>query len=360
MERPSQQRPRAPGIRDVARRAGVSVGTVSNVLNQPEVVTPDLRERVGRAIEELDFHPNYLAKSLRLRRTMTIGLVLSDITTPFAAEVAREVEDVASAVGMSVVFADSNERLEREQQAIRTLFDRGADGIILSPTAGDHSFLEAYLSRGWPIVCINRRPQGISVPWVLSDNAGGAAAATRHLLEHGHRRIGVVAWRREITTVLDRIEGYTSALAVAGIEPDPVLIARGDPSLKGGIEALRYLLGLRRPPTALITFTSVMTLGVIVALQERQLRVPREMALIGFDDALWNLAISPPVTGVALEAGSVGLHAARLLLDWIERKTPPSEPYPTVETTLVIRRSCGCPPSPASLGTSATHPSAEA
>jgi LacI family transcriptional regulator len=229
-------------IRDVAKQAGVSVGTVSHVLNRPEIVRPDLRERVLRVIEELDYRPNAVAKSLRLRRTMTIALVLSDITTPFASAVARAVQDRAATTGMSVLFADTDEDPAREALAVRTFYDKGVDGLILAPTAGGHRFLEPYMAGGWPMVAINRRPEGVRLPAVLSDNTGGAAAATRHLLDHGHRRIGVVTRRDPLSSVQDRLEGYRRALLAAGTRPDPALVVEETASLEGGASAVSSLL----------------------------------------------------------------------------------------------------------------------
>ncbi len=331
-------------MRDVAERAGVSVGTVSHVLNRPEVVRPELREKVRRVIEELDYRPNAVAKSLRLKRTMTIALVLSDITMPFASAVARAVETLATPTGMSVLFADTDEDPAREEQAIRTFYDKGVDGLILAPTAGGHGFLARYLERHWPIVAINRRVEAIQLPTVLSDNAGGAAAATRHLMAHGHRRIGIVTRRDRLSSVRERLDGHTRALAEAGLRADPALVVEEAASLEGGVAAVRRLLACRPRPTALLSLSSAMSLGAIVGLREQGSRVPEDVALVGFDDAAWSVAVSPPLTSVALAAEEVGRRAARLLLGWIGEETQPKALEHPVETSLVLRQSCGCGP----------------
>jgi LacI family transcriptional regulator len=331
-----------PNAREVARRAGVSLGTVSHVLNRPQIVRPALRERVQKIIEECGYRPNAIARSLRQKRTKTIGLVLSDITTPFAARVARAVEDLAADGGMSVVFADTDERVEREQQAFHAFFDKGVDGVIVAPAPGDHRFLGSYLSRGWPVVAINRRVDGMAIPAVLPDNAGGSMLATRHLLGHEHRRIGLVAPRTSPSSVLERIEGHAHCLRAAGVRQDTLLLAAEDGSVQGGIAAVRRLLGLDVPPTALLSLSSVMTLGVLVALRESGVSVPGDVALIGFDEAAWSVAVSPPLTAVDLRADIVGRNATRLLLDWIEEKKPPRLLEYRVPTVLIERRSCGC------------------
>jgi DNA-binding LacI/PurR family transcriptional regulator len=331
-------------MRDVARRAGVSVGTVSHVLNRPEIVRPALRARVLAVIEQSGFQPNVAARNLRQRRTMTVGLVLSDITTPFAGRLARAVEDVAVGAGMSVVFADTDEAIDREEHAVRTLFHKGVDGLIVAPAQGSHEFLERYLAGGWPVVAINRSIEQPAVPAVLSDNVGGAAAATRHLLEHGHRRIGVVAPRTRPSSVQERIDGHRRCLRDAAIRVDRALVAAADASVQGGVQAATRLLELADPPTAIVSFSSVMTLGVIVGLRERSARIPDDVALIGFDEAVWALATTPPLTTVSLAGDAVGRHAAELLFGWIRSKQPPATHEHHIATQLVVRESCGCHP----------------
>ncbi len=336
---------RPASIRDVARRAGVSVGTVSHVLNHPEVVRPNVRERVRRVIEELEYRPNAVARSLRERRTRTIGIVLSDITTPFAATVVRTVERCAAAADLFVVLADTEEDLTREEQTVKALYDKGIDGLILAPTAGDHGFLRRSVERGWPIIVINRAAEGVRLPTVHSDNHGGAAAATQHLLEHGHQRIGVVTRRTTYLSVRARLDGYTSALAAAGVPADPALVAGEDATIEGGITAVRLLLACTPAPTALISLSSVMSLGTVVGLREHGVRIGQDLGLIGFDDADWSAAVGPPMTSVSLRADRVGARATELLLGWITEQVPPAELDHTVETSLVLRQSCGCAPS---------------
>jgi DNA-binding LacI/PurR family transcriptional regulator len=216
------------------------------------------------------------------------------------------------------------------------------DGVIVAPAPGDHRFLGSYLSRRWPVVAINRRVDGMAIPAVLPDNAGGSMLATRHLLGHGHRRIGLVAPRTSPSSVRERIEGHAHCLRAAGVRHDTRLLAAEDGSVQGGIAAVRRLLGLDVPPTALLSLSSVMSLGVLVALRESGVSVPGDVALIGFDEAAWSVAVSPPLTSVDLRADIVGRNATRLLLDWIEEKKPPRLLEYRVPSVLIERRSCGC------------------
>ncbi len=320
------------------------MGTISNVLNHPEVVRAEVRERVWRVVEELDYRPNEVARSLRERRSRTIGIVLSDITTPFAATVLRTAQRRAASAHMFVVLADTEEDLPREERTVQTLYDKGIDGLILAPTAGDHTYLQRYLARGWPIVVINREAAGVRLPTVLPDNARGAASATQHLLRHGHQRIGVVTRRHAYSSVRARLDGHAGALAASGLLPDPDLIAGEDATVEGGITAVRRLLARTPAPTALISLSSAMSLGTVVGLREHGLRVGQDVGLIGFDDADWSAAVTPPMTSVSLRADRVGAQAMEILLAWIAGQLPSPEADHTVQTRLIVRQSCGCAP----------------
>lgn len=348
---------RSVSIVDVARHAGVSVGTVSNVLNRPERVNPDMRARVQAVIRDLDFRPNPVAKSLRERRTMTIGLVLSDITTPFASVLARTVQAQAELAGYSVVFADTDESIERERTAVNGFEQNGVDGIILAPTPGDHHYLADLVDAGLPVIAVNRRPDVPSVPTVLTDHYGGAVAATRHLIDHGHTRIGVVTRSPIISSILDRHRGFEDALLDANLAFEPELVVEEEPSMQGGHRAAMRLLEREKGVTALMSFSTAMTLGCIIAFREASVRVPDELAFIGFDDATWSVAVSPPVTSVALKADVVGAQATRHLLEWIKTGNAPKEREFAVATELTIRQSCGCfeGPSLAGNGVEVSH-----
>lgn len=334
--------PRGVGIVDVAKYAGVSVGTVSNVLNRPQRVNEKMRTQVLEAIEELGFQPNIIAKSLRERRTMTLGLVLSDITTPFASVMARTVQALASRAGYSVVFVDNDEEVSREEAAVMSLQRTGVDGVILAPSAGDQGYLEEMLANGVPIIAVNRRVQGADVPAVLTDHFGGAVAATEHLLAHGFKRIGVVSRSADISSISDRHAGYEKALVDAGIAFDPELVTEDEPTVEGGRRAAHRLLRTGVRPRALMSFSTAMTLGCVIAFRELGLTVPEDVAFLGFDDATWSVAIQPPVTSVALRAERVGEEATRRLIDWIATGEPPQEREHVIATHLIIRESCGC------------------
>lgn len=347
MNSPSSKSPsKAPSISDVAKAAGVSVGTVSNVLNRPERVNEAMRTRVLNAIGELGFQRNEVARNLRERRTRTLGLVLSDITTPFASALARTVQGAALEAGYSVVFADNAEDVEREQDAVLDLYRNGVDGILLAPSPGSQAYLVELLDKGWPIIAVNRRAQDAPVPAVITDHRGGAIEATNHLIEHGVRRIGAVTRSPDISSISDRHAGYEEALAVAGVPHDYRLVFEAEPTLEGGRLAVHRLLELPADvrPQAIMSFSTAMTLGCVIAFRELRVKIPGEIRFLAFDDAPWSVAIEPPLTSVALRSERVGIEATSRLIEWVGSGTRSLQDDLVIPTHLIVRGSCGCVP----------------
>lgn len=335
---------KAPSISDVARAAGVSVGTVSNVLNRPERVNEAMRTRVLTAIDELGFQRNEVARNLRERRTRTLGLVLSDITTPFASALARTVQGAALEAGYSVVFADNAEDVEREQDAVLDLYRNGVDGILLAPSPGSQAYLVDLLDKGWPIIAVNRRTQDAPVPAVITDHRGGAIEATDHLIKHGARRIGVVTRSPDISSISDRHAGYEEALAAAGVAHDHRLVLEAEPTVDGGREAVHRLLELPAEvrPQAIMSFSTAMTLGCMIAFRELGVKAPDEVRFLAFDDAPWSVAMEPPLTSVALRSEHVGIEATARLIEWVGSGTRSLADDLVIPTHLIVRASCGC------------------
>jgi len=329
-------------ISDIAKRAGVSTATVSHVLNNTRYVSPELRARVERVAQELGYRPNLVARSLRLKRTRTLGFIVSDIRSPFYSEVARAVEEQASSFGYNVIVCNSDENYTRELASIETLISKRIDGLILAPTLGDHRFLKEVAKLWFPILLINRRLDGLGLPCISTDNRAGAYEAVRHLIQAGHRRIGAIGGLRALSTTADRLEGYQAALQEAGLPILEELIWLGRPTVEEGQRAAEKLLGLESPPTALFAFSTMLTLGVMATLKSRNLRCPEDVAFVGFSDTLWCSFTNPPLTTVAQPAREVGLKACQLLLEVLQGKPLPDETY-LIPPTLIHRSSCGCP-----------------
>ncbi len=301
------------GLKDVARRAGVSVATVSRVLTNSPLVNAETRARVQQAMDALEYRPNRVARRLRgdAGQAGLLGLVVPDIQNPFFAEVARGVEEVAQARGYMVFLGNSDEDEAVERRYLELMRAERVDGIIL-PASSDNAAAVTELARGGlPVVCVDRRLPRAALDTVIADNVEGAYAAVRHLLAVGHRRIGFGGGRPQLSTTRERREGYGRALAEAGLAADEALVRAADSREAGGREAARALLALPHPPTALFVGNNLMTLGALEAVHGMGLRVPDDVAVVGYDDMPWALAFNPPLTAVR-QPGQEGAVRARV------------------------------------------------
>ncbi|MBC7099315.1 LacI family DNA-binding transcriptional regulator [Candidatus Bipolaricaulota bacterium] len=292
------------------------MATVSHVINGTRPVSPETAAKVWQAIRELDYHPNAVARSLRTRTTHVIGVVVSDITNPFFATLVRGAEDAAIAAGYSLIVCNSDEDPDKENLYVDMLRRRRMDGLLIAPVRdGGSPAIKALARRGMPFVFIDRRARDIRADAVLSDNVGGARMATQHLVERGHERIGIVLGIPGATTTEERYAGYRRALEEAGIPEDGRLVAYGEYRVRGGMRCAQEFLELNDPPTAIFSTNNLMTLGVLKALFSRRIRVPEEMAVVGFDDLEWAEMAHPPLTVVTQRPYEIGHRAAELLLE---------------------------------------------
>ncbi|MFC8104137.1 LacI family DNA-binding transcriptional regulator [Streptomyces sp. NPDC057363] len=336
---------------DVARSAGVSVATVSHVLNDTRPVLPRTRQAVLDAVEELGYTPNTLARSLVTSRTRSIGLAVSAISNPYFTEILQGVEAAALEHGYGLLIADPHDDPGHEHKVVRLLHERRVDGMIVAPSA-DPRDLVAYLGRHRvPAVFLDRVVDvpkddgGPRFDQVCAESAEPTALLVSHLAGLGHRRIGLVAGRPGLSTTRERITGYRHGLAAAGLPYDERLLVHGDSEAGGGERAAAALLSLAVPPTALVTANNAMTIGALRALRDRNVSVPGDLALCCFDDFTWADLFSPGLTAVAQPSRELGDRAVRLLL---ERLAAPDRPERTVRLpcAFVHRTSCGCPEQP--------------
>lgn len=330
-------------VRDVAQRAGVSTSTVSHVVNQTRFVSEPVRERVLAAMRELEYEPNAAARMLSLRRSDALGLIVSDISNPFFASIARGVEDVAQENGYTVVLCNSDEDVARETACLKSLHTRQVDGILLASAGVADGYVEQLVRAGFPIVLVDRELPSVPLPAVLLDNERGARGAVNHLIARGHRRIGMVSGRASISTTTERVTGYTRALRGAGIAVDERLIVCGDSTAEGGFTAALALLNRTSPPTAIFSGNNLMSIGVLQALESQRLAVPRDIALVGFDDLPfpWSDALHPRLTTVAQPTYELGRCAAEVLVRRLRAPTTPPVERVVLDGKLVIRESCG-------------------
>ncbi|MFI2299733.1 LacI family DNA-binding transcriptional regulator [Actinacidiphila glaucinigra] len=327
-------------IKDVASRAGVSVATVSRVLNDHPAVRPDTRARVLEAVAELGYRPNAVARSLRTDQTRTLGLVISDVLNPFFTELARSVEDEARALGYSVIIGNADERPEQQDHHIRTLLDRRIDGLLVSPTDGGSPLILDAVRSGTPMVFVDRWIPGIGndVPVVRTDGFDAVRDLVAHLHGLGHRRLAIIAGPAATTTGRERVRAFREALAAFGLPLPDEYIGQGDFQADSGRRAMARFLDLPVPPDVVFAADNLMALGAMDEIRSRGLRVPDDIALAAFDDIPWFLHTDPPITAIAQPTGDLGRAAVRSLIDRVEGRPAPSV---TVSARLVVRRSCG-------------------
>ena len=322
-----------PTMQSVALAAGVSLKTVSRVVNDEPGVVPDTAQRVMVAIMALGYRRNDAASSLARGQSQAgIGLVIEDITDPFYARLTRGVEEVARAHGHLVILASSEENTERERSTTLTLASRGVAGMIVVPHSTDHRYLARQISAGLAVVFVDRPPARLTADSVLTDNVSGARIGTQHLIARGHRRIGFIGNDRGVYTSERRLQGFREALTLAGLEAEERMIVLGPRTQAEASEAVSCLLSGSDAPTALFTQNDLMTMGAWRAIRQSG----RHVALVGFDDFALADVLDPPVTVVAQDATHLGRSAAELLFSRLDGFTGPSESI-IIPTRLIVR-----------------------
>lgn len=330
--------PHRATIRDVASQAGVSINTVSRVVNDRPDVHPATRSRVQRVIAQLGYRPNGLARSLLRRRSRTIGLIVTDCTNPNTARQIRAVQQHMVAASYAVMIFDTQERADQQEAALAILEEKAVDGIILTPAAPTPSVRG--VAQRLPLVLLNRELDGIVADVVVNDNTDGARAAIEHLIAAGHRRIACIMARRDVSTARERLRGYRAALEAAGIAYDDRLVVRTDIELAAGLAATRTLMRRRPAPTAIFTYNDQMAVGALTALEHGGYRVPEDVALVGYDDIVYAPYLHVPLTTVAQPTEEMGITAARLLLERLAgAEAPPRRVVLAPE--LIARASSG-------------------
>jgi LacI family transcriptional regulator len=336
----STQAPRRPTMRHVAERAGVSLKTVSRVINAEPGVASHTATRVAAAIDELGFQRNDLARSLRQGGTSaTLGLVIEDVANPFYSAIAQAVEAAARERGYMVITGSCEEDPERERELVLALLRRRVDALLLVPAARgrDHTWLARELGGGTPVVFLDRPPQGIAADAVLLDNHGGARAAVEHLLAQGHRRIAYLADPGELSTAAERLAGYRAAMEAAGVPVDSELVRLGTHDARQAEAVVRELLALPpgRRPTAIFTGNNRHTVGAVRALRGLE----QEIALVGFDDFELADLLAMPTTVVRHDSYSLGAQAAALAFIRLDGDDDP--PRRVVIPTALVPRGSG-------------------
>jgi DNA-binding LacI/PurR family transcriptional regulator len=330
-------------MREVAAEAGVSLATVSRVLAGSADVAPELAGRVKLVAKALGYHPNAAARGLRTGRSLTVGLVVPDIQNPFFTSVMSGLEDVLRAGNYSLFLANAAEDVERERLHLQRLLADGAAGVLFVPVAPPEVHYHYLRAAGIPVVTLSRDHPQLNADSVTVDNTAGVQGAVRHLIGLGHRRIAFINGPVFRSTSRERLAGYEQALREAAIPIEPELIRISDFRQAGGFESMRALLAMGDRPTAVMSGNNMMTLGALEAIHSGGVRVPDEIALVGFDDMPWATSLKPSLTAVAQPTFEIGRTAAQLLLDRLQDPELPVR-HIVLETTLHVRASCGAGP----------------
>ncbi|WP_108125596.1 LacI family DNA-binding transcriptional regulator [Saccharospirillum mangrovi] len=326
-------------IKDVAAQAGVSVSTVSRVINHPDSVVPSKRQAVLAAMQALDYRPNSLARALVSQRSDCVGLVVGEIDSPFFAQLMAGVHRVLLDAGKHVIVTAGYHQAEQERESIRFLLERRCDALIVHAKALPEAELEALVGGSTPVVLINHLLPRFEERCVYLDNEEGAYLATRHLLARGHRRIGYIGSNRGIEDGADRERGYQRALKEFGLDADRRDQVRAFPDEAGGHDAMAEVL--RRSPdlTAVFAYNDAMAAGAINMLKDSGYSVPEEISVVGFDDVILARLLSPRLTTVRYPIGEMGALAAQLVLHDLDERFPAVEQPRRFTPRLIERHS---------------------
>jgi LacI family transcriptional regulator len=329
-----------PNMKQIARLANVSLGTVSNVLNASARVRDPLRNRVLEAVAALDYQPSQLARALRRDKTDMIGMIIPDITNPFFPAVVRGAEDVASSSGYRLVLCNTDNDHTKELSHLNALRTYLPAGLIVIPSTFSDLTAQAdsYRKAGTAVVCVDRLPRHWNGDSVTVDNEGGAYRATRLLLDMQHKHIAVITGPLHLTNAKERLGGFRRALRNAKISISPDYIQEASFDKQSGYSKALLLLGMLPRPTAFFAGNDMIALGVLLAIRERGLRCPEDVSLVGFDNLDFAETTSPPLSSVHQPGYQLGATAARILLDRVSGDTGPAKNC-RLQTELKIRGS---------------------
>jgi LacI family transcriptional regulator len=329
---------RHPTLADVARVAQVATSTASRALQQSPRISEPTRLRVHEAARELGYRPNRIAQSLRTNTASFVGIVVPDIGIPFYSRVVKGAQDVIESAGLQVLTMNTERESEREAAALRTLLEHRVSGILLATSGGD-----AHESR-IPTVYFDNIVPSAGVANVARANAAGIELLVEHLAGHGHTRIAYIGGPPTFTSGLERLAGFEQAVLLSSLDTRAAYVQLGDAvwSAQSGADAMRRLIALDEPPTAVVTSGDTLLLGAMSACRAAGLRLPEDMALVSFDDPSFGDLLDPPVTALTRNDAEIGRLSAALLLAALEDGPSGRPTEVRLEAELVIRRSCGC------------------
>ena len=329
-------------IKDVARKAGVSTATVSRVLGDFHGVRDKTKKKVLKAVAELNYEINAVARHLRQKKTKTIGIIVENVLSKFCSAIAKSVEDTNNKFGYNTILCNADENPEKELNYLKILKSNRVDGIILTPTGKNSKYVQHLINSGTKVVLLDRLIEGVDCDAILVDNANGAYKAVKHLIDQGYRKIGIVSGILDRTTGAERLKGYLQAIEEAGIAKEDSLIKIGNFKKESGRKLTKELLEQSNKPKAIFTTNIDMSMGALLAIKEKGLTIPDDIGIVCFDDSDWALILEPSITVIRQPVYQLGSTAAELLIKKIEDEEKNLDYQPTVftlNTELIIRNS---------------------
>lgn len=330
-----------PTMAEVARRAGVSVSTVSHVVNRTRFVSPEKAKLINDAIAAMGYQPNELARSLKVASTNSVGLAISAISNPYFTDIICAVEAECARLGLMVFLSDTQEDPDRELQVVRAFHQRRVDGVILAPSGSPQRAIDYLADKKLPCVLIDRfaddRFDQIGV-----ENETAMRALIDHVISFGHKRIGYIAGQPGLATTRERIEAFSASLAANGLECPPHYVSPENVDTASATASTHAILSRPAPPTALVTGNNMTTIGAVRAIREKGLSIPRDLSLVGFDDFEWADCFEPRLTLVEQPCTEIGRQAAALLSERIASSDAAPRAV-RLQATLQARQSCGRP-----------------
>jgi LacI family transcriptional regulator, kdg operon repressor len=328
-------------IADVAREANVSKSTVSQYMNKRyEYMGEQTRARIEKAIKSLGYQMNFVARSLKQKRTSTIGVIVANILHAYSTQVIRSIEDICNAEDMHVIVCNADDDPAKEKKYINMLRAKQVDGLIVFPTGGNVGLYEAMVKENYPLIFMDRIVKDVSVDTFLLDNAEAVNLGVSHFVEKGHRRIGMITTSliQNVTSRVERIAGFKKALVSHGIEPNEQFIkGLAVPDIKQGFKAM---FALAEPPTAILAGNDLSLMEILKGAKECHLKIPQDLAIIGIDKLSFAELFSPPLTTISQPAFEMGTDAAKLLLEKINERNENTAQIHRYPGTLIVRESC--------------------
>lgn len=326
-------------IKDVAKRANVGVGTVSRVINNHPSVSDEIRKRVLQAIEELDYKPNAIARSLKIKSTKTIGVIIPDISSAFYPEIVRGIEDAAKDLSYNIILLNTDLKREKEKEALNMLKEKKADGILFISNTVNKNLKREFKKTGIPVVLVSTKDLEGEIPSVTIDNERAAFDITNYLIKMGHRKIAMISGPKDDPNAgITRLEGYKRALLESGISVDENLIFYGNYKFKSGYDAMQKILMLKERPTAIFAASDTMAVGAASCAMQKGFNIPEDFSIVGFDGVELAEYFYPPITTVKQPRYEMGSKGMQLLIDILRGET--KQKSVVLDYEIIERKSC--------------------